>query len=482
MRKTFASNLIILLAVNLLVKPFYVLFIELEIQNRSGAEAYGTYFALLNLTFLFNMLLDMGTTNWNTREVAQNTNAQHAAQGSIVTLRFLLALLYGFVCLLTGFILGYTSSFFGLLFLLTLGQIFLSGILFLRSYLTGMHLFRIDSFVSVLDKALLAFIMGLLLLSHSGTFPIVWLGFGQAIAYGITFIVALVLVVKNGHSFSFQFSPSTSFAVLKKSLPFALLFFVSMAAMRLDSILLEQLVSAEEAGIYAMSFRFFDAFNMISYLFAVILLPMFTRLLHEKKPIESILHVSLQWMWFGGFLMVLFAFNWGESILYFFYDRFQHEAYAALPALMVGCCAFSLQYIFGTLLTANGNLKALIQIALAGVLVNVIINLLFIPTYGFVTAAYANAATQSIMLFLQIWRVRAFMHTRLFLSVKKIVLFSFSVIAVTVALNHFLPPVPNNVKENAFAIGLFLAFSLVAAAATRLLDVKKFIDLLRREK
>lgn len=482
MRKTFASNLIILLAVNLLVKPFYVLFVELEIQNRAGAEAYGSYFALLNLTFLFNMVLDMGTTSWNTREVAQSKDMETGAQSSIVSLRFLLACIYFLLCLIVGFILGYTASFFWLLVLLAFSQILLSGILFLRSYLTGMHLFKLDSFISILDKALLTVFMVLLLWWTTTDFPILWLGLGQVAAYGITFITALLLVAKNGHPFSFNFSGSASALVLKKSLPFALLFFVSMMAARIDSIILEQLASSEKAGIYAMSFRFYDAFSMISYLFAVILLPMFTRLLHEKKSIDTILQVSLQWMWFGAFLLVLFAFNWGESILYSFYDSYQEEAYSAFPVLMIGCFAFSLQYVFGTLLTAFGNLKTLIRIALLGAVLNILINLIFIPTYGIAAAAFANATAQLVILALHVGQVQSLLHPKLAASWRKIIAFSLLSVLALAVLNSFFPPVSNNLKQNAFAIGLFVCASVLAAAGTRLLDVQKFAEMLRREK
>ena len=71
MQKKFFSNLIWLIFFNLLIKPYAIFGIDAEVQNRVGTETYGMYFTLLNFTLLFNILLDVGITNYNTRYVAQ---------------------------------------------------------------------------------------------------------------------------------------------------------------------------------------------------------------------------------------------------------------------------------------------------------------------------------------------------------------------------------------------------------------------------
>ena len=56
MQKKFLTNLGFLLLVNLLIKPFYILGIDAEVQNAASGGEYGLYFALFNFTFLFNIL------------------------------------------------------------------------------------------------------------------------------------------------------------------------------------------------------------------------------------------------------------------------------------------------------------------------------------------------------------------------------------------------------------------------------------------
>ncbi len=52
-----------LLLLNLLVKPFWILGVEVGVQNAVGSEAYGLYFAVFNLSYIFNIVLDLGITN-----------------------------------------------------------------------------------------------------------------------------------------------------------------------------------------------------------------------------------------------------------------------------------------------------------------------------------------------------------------------------------------------------------------------------------
>jgi O-antigen/teichoic acid export membrane protein len=62
----------------------------------------------------------------------------------------------------------------------------------------------------------------------------------------------------------------------------------------------------------------------------------------------------------------------------------------------------SFTYIFGTLLTANGNMKLLNITAIAGIVVNVCLNLILIPQMEAQGAAIASLSTQSVVSSIQI--------------------------------------------------------------------------------
>ena len=89
-----SSNLGLILVLNLLVKPFYILGIDAGVQDAVGATVYGGYAALLSLGFLLNIVLDLGITNYNTRHIAQHTHLMGKYFSGVVGVRFVLAGLY----------------------------------------------------------------------------------------------------------------------------------------------------------------------------------------------------------------------------------------------------------------------------------------------------------------------------------------------------------------------------------------------------
>ena len=152
MQRTFVTNLALLLLLNLLTKPFYVLGIEVQIQNAVGNAAYGEYFALFNFSFLLNIILDFGIIQFNNRNIAQNSQLLTKHFSSLVILKLSLAFIYILATLVIGLSIGYDHRLMKLLLVLGFNQFLISFVMYLRSNLSGLHLFKIDSLVSVLDR------------------------------------------------------------------------------------------------------------------------------------------------------------------------------------------------------------------------------------------------------------------------------------------------------------------------------------------
>ena len=73
MKKKFLSSLFLIVILNVLIKPIYILGIDAEVINRVGEYTYGQYFAIINLTFILNVFLDLGINNFNTKNIAQHS-------------------------------------------------------------------------------------------------------------------------------------------------------------------------------------------------------------------------------------------------------------------------------------------------------------------------------------------------------------------------------------------------------------------------
>ncbi|HMN05877.1 MAG TPA: oligosaccharide flippase family protein [Flavobacteriales bacterium] len=401
MQRKFLLNLALVLVLNLLVKPFYIFGIDAEVQVQAGTEAYGGYAALLSLTFLLNILLDLGITNWNTRNIAQHTHLMRKHVSGIVGARTLLAVLYAVVIFLVAWVLGYRGGQLRLLGILVLNQVLVATILYLRSNIAGSQRFAQDSLLSVLDRVLLIGICAWLLWGrpHEGLFPIAWFAWAQTVAYGLTTAVALVLVARHAGGLRPKWDPAFTFSVLRQSFPYALLVLLMSFYYRTDSVMLDRMLPDGDlhAGIYAQGFRFFEALNMLGFLLAGLLLPMYSRMLKEGTDVGPLTGLALRLVLAGSLaLAVLGSFHAKEimDLRYHEHTDLSAPAFALLAWCFTGVC---ISYIFGTLLTASGDLRTLNFLAAGGMVLNIGLNLWLIPRGQAYGAALASLITQSAM-------------------------------------------------------------------------------------
>lgn len=414
MQKKFLSNLLLIVFLNLLVKPFYILGIDAEVQNRVGEAVYGNYFSLLNFSFLLNILLDFGLTNYNARNIAQFPKQVSNHFGKILALRFSLFFLYASFTLLAGWIIGYSGAEYYLLFWLMVNQFLVAVVQFTRSNFAGLHLFRTDAVISILDRVLLIFICSALLWTNwfGGVLKIEWFVYAQTVAYGISALVAITLLFVKIGRINLRLNKPFSFYILKQSFPYALLILLMMMYSRIDAVMLERLLPNGDtaAGIYAQGFRLLDAVNMFALLFAGLLLPIFARLLRQKQSIELMTGLAFRILFGISTIVGLTCFFFQAELIGLRYEGSTVEASITFGFLILSFIPVSITYVFGTLLTANGSLRRLNQLAAGGVLLNVLLNYFLINTYGVVGAAVATLITQGLTAAVQVWLAYTLFH------------------------------------------------------------------------
>ncbi len=477
MSKTFFSNLFLLILLNVLIKPFFILGIDAEVQNQVGSAEYGDYFALLNFSFLFNILLDFGITNYNTRNIARNPNVLKGYLGPIIGLRTMLFVIYAVFTFSFGLIIGYSDKQLYLVSILILNQFFVSVLQYLRSNFTGLHLFKIDAFFSVLDRVLLIGICSWLLWWRTSdtAFQIEWFVWAQTAAYGFSALLALLLTfVKVGKS-KLQFKTLFSYVMLRQSFPYALLILLMMIYNRMDSVMLERIHENGplEAGIYAQGYRLLDAVNMFALLFAGLLLPIFSRMIAKKESISSLLTSSGLVLLSIATIVAIGGLFYSETIISARYLAHIQESSAAFSILILSFIPVSVTYIYGTLLTANGSLRRLNQMAFAGLILNFFLNYFLIPETGAWGAAIATLITQSVTAIIQI--VLAFKIVKLTPNVNAVTKY-FIFVILCIGAFFFISPYISGLTG--FVVISFVSF--IAAMLIGAIPAKQALRILKR--
>jgi O-antigen/teichoic acid export membrane protein len=142
----------------------------------------------------------------------------------------------------------------------------------------------------------------------------------------------------------------------------------------------------------------------------------------------------------------------------------QHVAESAgVFSIIMGCfVATSLTYIFGTLLTANGNLMQLNLMAASGMGLNLLLNIILIPHYKAIGAAYSSVITQFLTALLQIYLAQRIFKFRVnYRLLVQLVIFVLSVFMIGVLCKNLFDDWLKGIfvlllggTLSAFAIGL----------------------------
>lgn len=401
MKRTFLTNVSLLIVLNVLIKAFWVLGIDRTVQNTVGAQEYGLYFSLYSFSILFNILLDFGLTNYNNRRVASDPSQLASLIGNIFLIRLCFSIVYLVVTLTCAAMIGYNKLQMSILLVLIINQFLASFILYLRSNISALQLFRLDSVLSVCDRLIMIIICAYLLWGgFSGQpFRIEWFVYTQTAAYFISFIISLTVVLFKAKTISLNFRFSELIKILKESMPFALLALFMAIYWRVDSVMLERMLNngAVQAGIYAQAYRLLDASSMIPYLFALILLPLFTKIISDGKDGFHLLRFATIMLIIPAGAVSVISVFFSSELMDLLYINHVSGSAKLLAILMTAYVPVSIIYVFSTYLTALGKLKILNMAAFTAMLFNVILNYLLIPKFGVSGAAWASISAQIIM-------------------------------------------------------------------------------------
>lgn len=160
--------------------------------------------------------------------------------------------------------------------------------------------------------------------------------------------------------------------------------------------MLERLLDDDglEAGIYAAGLRFVEALNMVGYLFAALLLPMYSSSLANKEVLADLLYTGLKTLAVLAFVAMLSLIYYGVEVMPIIYTDATDYYAQVLSYLMLSFGGVAIAYLYGTLLVANGNLRPFNILLFVGAVANLLLNAYLIPRYKAEGAAIATALTQ----------------------------------------------------------------------------------------
>lgn len=218
-----------------------------------------------------------------------------------------------------------------------------------------------------------------------------------AFAFDYVLIAISLLIMhftKRQPNFFFQFDKSLVFPLLKSSWPMVLAAVATMLYMRIDQVMIKNMLDSHQLGLYSATMRIFEGWMIVPYVISLSLLPAIVKLkAGSKKAYEvSLTKLFALVFWPGVFIAVVATFE-GEAIIRFTFGDAYSSASGVLTIVMWTAAFTALGSVTARYLTVEGMEKKIAFRTFFALIINVILNFILIPIYGIEGAAMATLIT-----------------------------------------------------------------------------------------
>jgi O-antigen/teichoic acid export membrane protein len=213
-------------------------------------------------------------------------------------------------------------------------------------------------------------------------------------------IFAAVVSVSLSTYFIYRFFPATGTKryVTRKwlvtSIPLLLASAMTLLMSRFDILMIGWLISPQQSGIYAVASQFaeFTSFGLVAA--NTILAPMISGLYtsHKYDKLQSVITMATRLASAVAIIIVLLLLIFGKNVISIFGQDFV-KAYIPLCILLIGQAFNVMSGSVGAVLNMTGHESFAAKIIFLTTMLNIILNLIFIPRYGINGAAIATTSS-----------------------------------------------------------------------------------------
>ena len=399
-----ASWLIIAQVITRAIGFFYTIFLARNL----GVEDYGLLSVGIAYFSIISSFSDFGFNRYLIREISQEEGKKWEVLWNLIILRLTL------ICIFFG-------VFSVLLYLLDGNRLRVSVILLASlAVLPQTIAITFDGLFIALRK--LQFSAIALIVSSIGTvllgFFLVNKGFGvigavNALILGqFLFVLTFALLLYFNHGIK---SSQIEFSVIKKalagSLPYGLLGILGLLYFKIDTILLSYLRGNFETGIYGAAYKFFEVITFIPAALSTALFPVLAKLQDvDNEQIKKLYFKSLKIL----FIISLFTVLAFLIFLPFVIKLFMPTYFSSIQAITI--LSFAIPFMFchfpavQVLLSTNKYFKVIILNSVILLAVNIFLNIIFIPKYGFIAASWVTVLSEvlSFMIYFKFIEMKVF--------------------------------------------------------------------------
>ncbi len=364
------------------------LFVGVYVARYLGPERFGVLSYAMSVVVLFSALSSLGLNGILVRELVNFPKKREELLGTAFILKLSGSGLVLILLSITLYFMGDNRQSNLMIFIIAAGLIFQS--------------FNVIQFyfeAKVLSKYLVFAQFVSMIAVSIAKLVFIWLGLPLIYFAWAVLIESLILAIglsvvyfkQKLNIFNWKFSFKTATGLLKDSWPLILSGMVISIYMKIDQVMIKEMLGASEVGIYAAAVRISQALYVIPMVIAVSLYPKLVEL-HKRDRKEMVILIQSccdSLVFVAITIAIIITISANQLILLLFGSAYSRAALVLVVHIwsFVFICA---EVMVGRWAITEGIVKLIAVRNLFSAISNIILNLYLIPKYGAAGAAIAS--------------------------------------------------------------------------------------------
>ncbi|HXH13116.1 MAG TPA: oligosaccharide flippase family protein [Alphaproteobacteria bacterium] len=360
-----------------------------------GTERFGQFSFILAVASVFQLVADMGVRNIVIRDIALDKAHFRQYLSTARTLLWLLSLLSlgGVVGL--AYLLDLTADLRFSMYLAGLAVVITFYGLAYSAVLRAFEEMDWDIVGFVLHKVL--FIAFIWLVSRTsldlqGVFA------AMVLANALQWVYYWAVVSRRHGRAKPSLKVAAAWALLREALPLGVAEILRRLTRHMDKLLLAALSTPVALGLFSAAYKFLEAMSPFTTNLTLPLFPVFSRYARiSPGKLFGAYEQSLKFLYALGMPLAVLMFVLSERIVALFFGAAYRDAGAALTLIAPAVVLLLPTSVYGYVFTALGRQRLYMGCVAASLLVNLLLDLLLIPSYSFHGAAVATLAAEAVL-------------------------------------------------------------------------------------
>ena len=362
-----------------------------DIARYLGPESFGIFSFATAVVLIFGIFADLGLSTLITRELSRDKSLEKIYIGNFIPIKVILSIIIYSILVLFGNLMGYPQ--------VTLNVLYIFGLFMITNGFSQLFLGVFQAHEKMEYQSIS------LLINNSIIFLGVFYGISNGFnVEGFAFIYFIAAVV--GLLFSFfimqwKYSPprlSFNLKFWRKSLtlaiPLSFAIVFSTIAFRVDTVLLGILQGNIAVGWYSAGFRLIDFLLFIPVVYAGAIFPVLAKFHISSKDLLKILYgKSFKYLLVISIPIVAGTSILAQEIILLLFQNSYLQSIIALKILIWVIPFMFLINIFGVMFVSINKQNLMLKITFVVMILNIILNLIFIPLYSYVGTSIISVIT-----------------------------------------------------------------------------------------